>query len=455
MVRYLRIACALPALLVVALWAAGAGGARAGTIDVQVVGSPGGITAWLVEDHSMPLIAVGVGFHGGSSVDPPARQGLARFVSALLDEGAGDLDSQGFQQRLNDLAVDFRFSAGIDDFTGSMRAITDRRAEAFELLRLALTAPRFDAEPVERIRGQLLARLADEATDPGSIADRAWWHATFPGHPYGWQTSGTEAGVRAIDAGAMRAYVRRIFARDNLVVGVVGDITAAELGPLLDATFGGLPAKAELPPVPEASRAAPGAVMVIDKEVPQSVVLFGQDGIKRKDPDFFSVYVMNHILGGGGFSSRLTHEVREKRGLAYSISTAVVALDRVGLIQGSVGTQNARVAESIGVIRDEWRRMRDEGPTEAELVDAKLYITGSYPLRFSSTLRIADILVGTQLEGFDKDYFSRRNGYVEAVTLADVRRVARRLLDADALTFVIVGQPEGITATQPAPEGLF
>ncbi|MGH6962175.1 MAG: M16 family metallopeptidase [Dongiaceae bacterium] len=455
MARLLRSVRALPVVLL-ALWVVGAAGARAGTIDVQVVTSPGGISAWLVEDHSMPLIAASVGFHGGSSVDPAARQGLARFVSALLDEGAGDLDSRAFQQRLNDLAIDFRFSAGIDDFTGSMRTLTDRRAEAFDLLRLALSAPRFDTEPVERIRGQLLAVLTDEATDPGSIADRVWWHATFPDHPYGWQTTGTEAGIRAITADDLRGYVRRTLARDNLVVGVVGDITAAELAPLLDATFGGLPAKADMSPVPEAKRAAPGAVIIIiDKDVPQSVVLFGQDGIKRNDPDFFAAYLMNHILGGGGFSSRLTREVREKRGLAYSVSTAIVALDRVGLIQGSVGTQNARVAESIAVIREEWRRMRDEGPTEAELADAKLYITGSYPLRFSSTSRIADILVGTRLEGFDTDYFNKRNGYVEAVTLEDVRRVARRLLDAAALTFVIVGQPEGIAATQPPPEGLF
>jgi len=424
-------------------------------IEVQEVTSPGGIEAWLVEDHSMPLIAVGVGFRGGSSIDPQGKDGLAAFVSGLLDEGAGDLDSREFQQRLNDLAIDFRFNAGIDDFTGSMRTLTENRDQAFELLRLALTEPRFDAEPVERIRGQLLAILADESSDPGSIADRVWWHTAFADHPYGRQTSGTVAGIKAIAVEDLRGFVASRFARDDLLVGVVGDITAAELAPLLDRTFGALPAAVAPAAIADGAPAAAGAVIVVDRVMPQSVVLFGANGIKRHDADFYAAFVMNHILGGGGFSSRLMREVREKRGLAYSIDTNLVALDHTGVLQGMVGTKNASVAEAIALIKQEWQRMRDSGPTEAELADAKLYLTGSYALRFSSTQAIANGLVGVQLEGFPPDYFARRNDYIDAVTLADVKRVAGKLLDPASLTFVIVGEPEGITATMPAPAGLF
>jgi zinc protease len=424
-------------------------------MDVQEVTSPGGIEAWLVEDHSMPLVAVAVGFRGGSGLDPQGKEGLAMFVSGLLDEGAGDLESREFQQRLNDLAIDFKFDAGIDDFTGSMRTLTETRDEAFDLLRLALTAPRFDAEPVERIRGQLLAILDDESSDPGAIADRVWWHTSFPDHPYGRQTSGTAAGLKAIAAEDLRGFVADRFARDNLIVGVVGDITAAELAPLLDRTFGALPAAATPAAIGDGAPAAPGAMIVVDRALPQSVVLFGADGVKRHDPDFYAAFVMNHILGGGGFSSRLMQEVREKRGLAYSIDTNLVTLDQVGLLLGMVGTKNASVAETIALIRQEWQRMRDEGPTEAELADAKLYLTGSYALRFSSTQAIAGALVAVQLERVPPDYFQRRNGYVEAVTLADVQRVAREMLDPEKLTFVIVGEPDGVTATMPAPQGLF
>jgi zinc protease len=424
-------------------------------MNVQEVTSPGGVKAWLIEDHSMPLIAVGVGFHGGSALDPQGKEGLARFVSATLDEGAGDLPSREFQQRLNDLAIDFNFDAGIDDFTGTLRTLTDRRDQAFDLLHLALTAPRFDAEPVERIRGQLLAILADSSGEPGSIADRVWWHAAFPDHPYGRQTAGTAAGLKAISADDLRGFVTSRFARDNLILGVVGDISAADLKPLLDRTFGALPAAAGAIAVSESKPAASGAVMVVDRAVPQSVVLFGANGIKRQDPDFYAAYVMNHILGGGGFSSRLMQEVREKRGLVYSIDTNLLTLDHAAVVQGALGTKNASVAEAMALVKQEWKRMREDGPTADELAGAKLFLTGSYALRFGSTTAIANALVGVQLENFPPDYFAKRNGYIEAVTLEDVKRVAKRLLDADALTFVIVGQPAGVTPTQAAPAGLF
>ncbi|MGH6933876.1 MAG: M16 family metallopeptidase [Dongiaceae bacterium] len=424
-------------------------------LDVQEVVSPGGIMAWLVEDHSVPLISLSMGFHGGASVDPEGKGGLARFTSALLDEGAGDLDSRAFQQRLNDLAIELRFDAGIDEFTGTMRTLTDRRDSAFELLRLALTAPRFDDEPVERIRGQLLASLADAATDPGSIADRILWRAAFPSHPYGRAGSGRKDSIVAINRDDLRQFVTRRLARDNLVIGVVGDITAAELKPLLDGTFGALPLHSAEMTVAETSLADAGVTIVADRDVPQSVILFSQPGIKRDDPDFFAVYVVNHILGGGGFSSRLTNEIREKRGLAYSVGTDVVTLDHAGVIMGSVATKNESAADTLSILKSEWAHMRDEGPTEKELEEAKLYLTGSYPLRFTSTKTIADSLVGIQLEGFGKDYFEKRNGYVNAVTIEEARRVAKRLLDPDRLSIVVVGRPAGVSPTAAAPDDLF
>jgi len=424
-------------------------------MNVQEVTSLGGIKAWLIEDHSMPLIAIGVGFHGGSALDPQGKEGVAEFVSDTLDEGAGDIVSQDFQQRLNDLSIDFKFDAGIDDFSGSVRTLTENRDTAFDLLRLALTAPRFDPEPVERVRGQLLAILADNSSEPGSIADRVWWHTASPDHPYGRQTAGTAAGVKAVTADDLHAFVKSRFARDNLIVGVVGDITAAQLQPLLDRTFGALPATAGAITVSESKPAASGAVIVVDRAMPQSVVLFGGNGIKRHDPDFYAAYVVNYILGGGGFSSRLTQEIREKRGLAYSVDTDLVTLDHAAVVQGSLGTKNASVAETMALVKQEWKRMREDGPTADELAGAKLFLTGSYALRFGSTTAIANALVAVQLENFAPDYFAKRNGYIEAVTLDDVKRVAKRLLDPESLTFVIVGEPDGVTGTQAAPEGLF
>ncbi|MFQ5955889.1 MAG: M16 family metallopeptidase, partial [Kiloniellales bacterium] len=415
-------------------------------VEVERVISPGGIEAWLVEDHLVPVIAVAFVFRGGSAVDPEGKEGLAEMASALQDEGAGELDSQAFQQRLTDLAISLSFSAGRDTYGGDLKTLTENQAEAFELLRLALTAPRFDAEPVERIRSQILAVLAREAEDPDAIAGRNFRRMVFPGHPYGREPKGTPETIRAITADDLDGFVARHLARDNLVVGVTGDITARALAPLLDQTFGALPETAHIPPVAETTPVASGRVQVEEKDIPQSVVVFGHEGLKRDHPDFIPAYVLNYILGGGGFTSRLVQEVREKRGLAYSVYSYLQPMDHAALVVGGVATENARAGRSIELIRGEWRRMRESGPTVEELGRAKTYLTGSYALRFTRTDRIARILVGVQLDRLGIDYIDRRNGLIEAVTLADVRRVANRLLDPEALSFTVVGRPDGLPA---------
>ena len=418
---------------------------------LQRVTSPLGIEAWLIEDHANPIISLALGFRGGAALDPKGKEGLADMATSLLDEGAGDLDSERFQKRLADLAVDLSFEAGTDNVTGQLRTLAPRRDEAFDLLRLALSAPRFDAEPVERIRGQMQAALARRAADPDDIAARTWWRVVFPDHAYGRSLSGTAASLAALAAADLRGWVGRRLARDNLEIGVVGDVTAAELAPLLDRTFGPLPEKAVPDDVPEATPQAAGEVIVVGRDVPQSVVLLGGAGPKRDDPDFYAASIVNHVLGGGGFTSRLTRELREARGLAYSVSSYLNPLDHVGLVEAEVATQNARVGESIALIREEWRRLAEEGPTQAELDDAKTFLTGSFPLRFSSTGGAAHMLVSVQLEDLGFDYLDRRNALIDAVTLEDARRVARRLLDPARLTIVVVGAPVGVTATRPAP----
>ena len=436
------------AIAVVAIALLAISGAPAKAVTIQPVTSPGGITAWLVEDHANPIIALNFAFRGGAALDPAGKEGLAEIVSGLLDEGAGDLDSQAFRRRLDELALTLSFDSGMDTFRGRVKTLTRNRDEAFDLLRLAMTEPRFDEEPVRRVRDQILTILKRSASDPDRLASRNWWGSVFAGHPYGRPTRGTEESVNAITVADMRGFVARRLARDNLVIGVAGDITAAELGALLDATFGDLPAAAAPVDVAEVAPGAAGEVILVPQPNPQSTVVFGHGGVKRDDPDYYAAYVMNYVLGGGGFSSRLYAEVREKRGLAYSVYSYLSPLDHAGVVIGGVGTANERVGQSIDIIRSEWRRMAAEGPTEAELDAAKTFLTGSFPLRLSSTSAISGMLVGIQMEDLGIDYLDRRNDYIEAVGPDDTRRVARRLLDAEALTFVVVGQPEGITATR-------
>lgn len=426
---------------------------QAQAVEVQRVVSPGGIEAWLVEDHTNPIIALELSFRGGAALDPDGKEGLASMASSVIDEGAGPLDSQSFQGELDNLSIGLRFNAGLDSFSGSLSTLTEHRDRAFELLRLALTEPRFDTEPVERIRSQIIARLSRETEDPDAIAGRTLRRLMFQDHPYARPTRGTEASVAGLTVDDLRKFVAGRFARDQLKVGVVGDITPAELAKALDDTFLALPAEAAPNGLPEAEIANGGETVIIGKPIPQSVVALAQVGIKREDPDYYAAYVVNHVLGGGGFSSRLVEEVREKRGLAYSVYSYLGPLDHGALIAGGVATQNARVGQSLDLIRQEWQRMADKGPSEKELEAAKRYLTGSFPLRFSGSANIAGMLVGMQRENLGIDYLDKRNGYIEAVSLADARRVAARVYKPEALTVVVVGEPEGVTATREAPDG--
>jgi zinc protease len=366
---------------------------------------------------------------------------------AMLEEGAGDLSAVEFAESAQLLGARYGFSAGRDSVSVSARMLSESLEESVDLLRLALTAPRFDDEPMRRVRGQILSSLRSEETDPNALARKSFFAAAFPDDPYGRPTDGTLDSVTAITADDLRAARETLLNRETLKVGVVGDISAARLGPLLDRLFGDLPSA---PPadLPMTALSKPGGLALVDFPAPQSTVMFGHAGPLRDDPDFIPLYVLNYILGGGGFSSRLTVEVREKRGLAYSTYAYLAPLDRAGLWIGGVGTANERVGESISVIRDEWRRMAEEGPTEEELRKAKQYLTGAYPLRFDSNASIARILVGLQEAGLGIDYPERRNALVEAVSLEELRRVAAKWLKPDALAFVVVGQPDGLSATQ-------
>lgn len=419
----------------------------AAALNIKEVKSPGGITAWLVEDHSLPVISLSFAFRGGAVNDPAGKEGRAQLVSSLLNEGAGDMDSQAFQARLEDLAISLRFSAGTERFGGAVRTLSENRNEAFRLLKLALTEPRFDKEPVERIRAQTIAGLKSSLKRPGTIANRAWYKAMFPDHPYGRPNGGTVASINAITIADLRDFVGKVLVRDRVIVGVAGDITPAELGKRLDEIFGGLPKSQNQQGTPPVVKRANGSTIVIEKEIPQSVAFFGHYGIKRNDPDWYAALVMNRILGSGGFSSRLNEEVREKRGLAYSVHSWLNPFDQAGVIAGNVATANARIGKSLEVIRAEWKKMAEKGVSAEELANAKTYINGSFPLRLDSTRRIARILVSVQMNRLGIDYLGKRASLINQVTVQDIARVARRMLDPGKLVIVVVGKPEGLKSS--------
>ena len=416
-------------------------------IAIQTVTSPGGIPAWLVESHDIPFAALEIRFRGGTSLDAPGKRGAVNLMTALIEEGAGDLDAQGFAAARDRLAAQFRFDSSRDDVSVSARFLTENRDQALVLMRSALTEPRFDADAVERVRGQVLTGLRADEKDGEAIAERLMAARNFGDHPYGTSGDGTIDSVTALTRDDIMAAYKGALARDRIYVAAAGDITAAELGALLDDLLGGLPATGA--PMPgRATLQEKGGVVVADLPGPQSVVQFSQKGLPFEHPDYFAAVILNEILGGGRFGARLMTEVREKRGLTYGIGTGLAGLDQADWLVGQFESANEKVAEAIAVVQAEWARIAAEGVTADELDKAKTFLTGSYPLRFDGNGQIASLLVGMQMIGLSSDYPATRNARIEAVTLEDVSRVAASLFTPDDLFFVVVGQPKGVVATE-------
>ncbi|TXL69562.1 insulinase family protein [Vineibacter terrae] len=420
-------------------------------IDIKTLTTPGGIKLWLVEDRTAPVIAMSFSFEGGSAQDPAGKEGLAQLTASLLDQGAGTYDAAAFKRRQEDVAARLSFGVSVDRFGGTVRMLRQYREESVDLLRLALTEPRFDAESIRRLQRQFVSGLKQAEQSPSSVANRTLLKATFGQHVYGRPPDGTVAGIEAVMADDLRMQARRQFARDRLHLAIVGDITAEEAGALVDRAFGTLPATTGSPDVPPWTPAPDrpgGRTLVVERDVPQSVALIATPGIKRDDPDWYAATVMNHVLGGGGFSGRLMNEVREKRGLAYGAYSRLSTYRQAGLLIASVGTANERVAESVKIIREQLALLAKDGITEDELANAKAYLKGSLALTLDSTSSIAGLLHSMQVDGLPPEHMTRRNELIDRVTLDDVKRMAQRILRLDASVTVVVGKPQGIAATE-------
>ncbi|WP_051011679.1 M16 family metallopeptidase [Nitratireductor pacificus] len=406
-------------------------------VEIQDVTSQKGVTAWLVEDHSLPIITFQFSFKGGAVQDPEGKEGTANLMSGLFDEGAGDLTFDVFQERLEELGAEMSFRANSDTISGQIRMLAENSDAVLDLLRLAVTSPRFDADPVERIRAQIAVQIRSDERDPNKQGYRAMEQAVYGDHPYARPDEGTLESLAGITPDDLRAFHARVFARSNLTIGVVGAIDAGTLGTVLDKVFGDLPEEAQLTPVEHIEPKLDQEVR-IDYPLPQSTLQLVYPGIERDDPDFFAAYLMNQILGGGTFSSRLFHEVREKRGLAYGATSYLSSRDYAQTLMIHTATRAEQVDTALSVIEDVVAGMRDDGPTPKDLDEAKTYVIGAYPINnLDSSTAIARTLVGLQQDDLGIDYIQRRAELINAVTLDDVKRVGQRLLSAPPALLVI------------------
>ncbi len=443
-------------LLAVIAWATFAPIANA--VDIQRMKTPLGIEVWYVREPSLPIVAASIVFQEAGAASLPAdKEGLAYLTQVLLDEGAGDLMSLDFQRRIEDLAIDLNFNANTDTFSVSLRTLTTRAEDAFKLMGLALSKPRFDDDAVERMRNAVLTDLTSRLGNPDDILNRAFTAMTFPGHGYGRSVRGTVETVEKLTKQDLRDYVLSRFAHDRVVVGAVGDLPIEEVGRLIDLALAYLPAKATAAPIAEIKPVVTGEVRVLKREIPQSSVLLSAYGIKREDPDYYAAVILNSVMGGAAFMSRLWNTVREERGLAYSVSTSNAALQHAAYFIADVATNNENVGESVRLIREEAERVVRDGITADELAAAKVYLIGSFALSMDTNVRIARVLVSMQISALGPDYIDRRVEYYNAVTAEDIKRVARRMFLGDAnatgpvkLNTTVIGDPKNIEATPPA-----
>lgn len=407
-------------------------------VAIQEVKSGTGVTAWLVEDYSVPLISIRFAFEGGSTQDPPGKEGLANLMTGLFDEGAGELDSNAFQDRLDDAGAEMGFQSDADAMSGSMRMLADRKDEALSLLKLSIGQPRFDQAPLDRIRAQIVSGIQAAALDPSTKADIAFGKALYGAHPYARQEEGTPETLATITAADLKAFHRRVFARGGLKVGVVGAIDAKSLAKVLDDLFGSLP---EQPVLTDIADIKPklGQEVAIDYKLPQTTIQLVYPAVPREAPDFFAAYLMSHVLGGGAFSSRLFSEVREKRGLAYSVGAGISGREHSDTLVIGTSTRSDRAAETLSVIKDEVRKMADAGPTAEELAAAKKYLIGGYAVNnLDSSGAVARTLVELQREKLPIDYMTKRDALINGVTLDQARAAAKKLLSV-APAVLLVG----------------
>ena len=411
---------------------------------IQHVVSPSGVEAWLVEDYTVPIVTLEGLIGGGAVQDPAGKPGVLNMLMGLLDEGAGPYDATAFQERLDDYAIEMSFGADRDHASLHLRTLARHKDEAFAMLRHALNEALLDANAIERVRAQVLAGLRHESSDPDTMAQRRFFTEAFASHPYALPSKGTLHSVPEITREDLVALQKKIFSRAQLHLVVVGAMDAATLATVLEDVFGSWPHGADLIAIPTWAEAVGDRQVVVDFDVPQSSIRFGARGLARTDADFVTATVVNHILGGGVFSSRLFREVREKRGLAYSVYSHLAPFAYGPLYVGGTSTKNERAAESLSIIRAEIQSLAKDGPNQDELNTAKNFLIGSHALRLDTSSKLAGQLVHIKAHDLGRDYLDRRNGLIAAITREEAARVAKRLYGDGQFLSVIVGRPEGL-----------
>ena len=400
-----------------------------------------GVPVYFFEAHELPMVDIQLIFDAGSARDGD-RHGLALLTSSLLDEGAAGKSADTISQEFESLGANFGSSAGYDSGSASLRSLSDRELlqQALTTFKQVISQPDFPDKAFERQRERMLVSIRSKQQSPGDLARDAFYSALYGDHPYAWPNEGTEDSVQALTREDVRAFHRRYYVADNAMLAIVGDLDRAEAEALANDIAGVLPAGEKPPALPRVDSLQESRTVRIEHPSTQTHILVGQPGIAYGHPDYFPLYVGNHVLGGGGMISTLFEEIREKRGLSYSAYSYFQPMRRRGPFTAGLQTKTGQAQEALDVLHRQIEHFVAEGPTEEELEASKKNITGGFPLRIDSNSNILNYLALIGFYDLPLDYLETFNENVRKVTVEDVKRAFKKHMSPDRMVTVLVGR---------------
>jgi len=418
---------------------------QSSTLPIVEVVSNNGIKAWLVEDYNLPLISMKFSFKGGVETDAFKKQGTASLAVSLLSHGAGSYNEKSFQDKLAKNSIDMSFYASRDYVGGEIKTLKRTKSTAFELLRLALTKPRFDKDVFDRIKKQQITSVRFQLSSPSWQGRYALYKKIYGNHPYSYRSLGSFKTIDFIGQNDVKDFVKNHFAKDNLEIAVVGAISSKELKIQLDRIFGDLPNKHSFNDVAVFKWDQSPASILVKRKSAQTNILFAKEMIKRSNKDWYAAKIANYILGGGGFESRLMQEVRAHKGLTYGISTSIVSMDKASIFVGGFSTDNKKVEKALPIFHNVCKDFYEKGITDQEIKSAKDYLIGSVALSLTSTDSIADVLLYMQNQKLGINYLDNIEKYFKSVKRKDVMKIIKKWFNLDNVYFSYVGEPEKIS----------
>lgn len=408
--------------------------------NVSQIKTDSGYSAWMIEDKYLPIISIKIVFEkSGSSFDKKGKEGLAHFVSSMLDEGAGGLTSLEYKKRLESLASSIRLGVSEDSFYVNIKTLKKNIEPTLELFNLVLTKPNFDENSLSRVKKQISVKINKQQEDPYNLAIDTISEIIFKDHPYGNDIIGTLESVNTINSQDLKQFTQEHFTRENIVISVVGDYKVDAMSDLLDKYLQIPNSKVQITDIADVDLGKSNEVIYKEFDVPQSTILFSAKSVKRDSEEFYPFYILNHIFGGGSFESRLMNEVREKSGLVYTIYSYIDTMEKVSTIEGYAGTDNNTVEKAIAIIKEEIDKIGKDGITQQELTNAKDYLINSFALKLNKNENIASFLSAMQTENLGVDFLNKRNDIIANISLDQINELSKKYFSSNQFTFVVVG----------------